>query len=107
MFQLQKMGKGDGGKSSDLTGCLISAAWSGDVEQAGRKLEFDLAWTTKDKAWTNPTLELGDKVQLSFTDEKTQKSFPLFEGTIFARSRESASSTMHFTAFDDIIYLAK
>ena len=107
MFQLQKMGKGDGGKSSDLTGCLISAVWSGDVEQAGRKLEFDLAWTTKDKAWTNPALELGDKVQLSFTDEKTQKSFPLFEGTIFARSRESASSTMHFTAFDAIIYLAK
>lgn len=72
MFQLQKINKQTNTdaaqteeqkkpENTDLTGWLISATWSGDVEQAGRKLEFDLAYTTRDKAWQNPELELGMK----------------------------------------------
>ena len=38
----------------DLTPWIISYEWSGDLEQAGRKLNFKTAYTTKDKAWTNP-----------------------------------------------------
>lgn len=118
MFQLQKINKKENTASAqpaennqpentDLTGWLISATWSGDVEQAGRKLEFDLAYTTRDKAWQNPGLELGDEVLFIHIDDKTQQTFHLFQGRIFGRSRESGSSVMHFTAFDNIVYLAK
>lgn len=94
-------------ENTDLSEWMISVTWSGDVEQAGRKLEFDLAYTTRDKAWQNPDLELGDEVLFTSMDEASQKTFRLFQGRIFARSRESGSSVMHFTAFDNIVYLAK
>lgn len=118
MFQLQRINKQtntedaqtEGQKkpeNADLTGWLICATWSGDVEQAGRRLEFDLAYTTRDKSWQNPELELGDEVLFIHIDDKTQQTFHLFQGRIFGRSRESGSSVMHFTAFDNIVYLAK
>lgn len=118
MFQLVKINKQDTEtrqdgkeneqpKNTDLSVYVISYTWSGDVEQAGRKLEFDIAYTTKDKDWTNAVLELGDEVQFSFLDDKTQETFPVFRGRIFSRSRDSESYTMHFVAFDNIIYLAK
>ena len=118
MFQLVKINKQDTEtrqdgkkneqpKHTDLSVYVISYTWSGDVEQAGRKLEFDIAYTTKDKDWTNAVLELGDEVQFSFLDDKTQETFPVFQGRIFSRSRDSESYTMHFVAFDNIIYLAK
>ena len=118
MFQLQKINQQTSTdaaqteeqkkpENTDLTGWLISATWSGDVEQAGRKLEFDLAYTTRDKAWQNPELELGDEVLLQCIDDTSQQTFHLFQGRIFGRSRESGSSVMHFTAFDNIVYLAK
>ena len=106
MFQLQKTTQSDG-ETLDLSMYLVLAEWSGDVEQAGRKLEFDLAYTAKDKAWSNPSLELGEKIEFSFTDDKTKQKYVLFTGTVFSRSRESGSNVMHFAAFDDIIYLAK
>lgn len=120
MFQLVKINKESGTssqkqdaqqneqlKNTDLSVYVISYTWSGDVEQAGRKLEFDIAYTTKDKDWTNAILELGDEVQFSFLDDKTQETFPVFQGRIFSRSRDSESYTMRFVAFDNIIYLAK
>lgn len=94
-------------KDTDLSPYMLNLHWSGDVEQAGRKLEFDLAYTTKDKAWTNVELELGDEVTLTYTDDESQKAYPIFQGRIFSRSRDSESYLMHFVAFDGIIYLAK
>lgn len=120
MFQLVKINKESGASSqkqetqqndqpkhTDLSVYVISYTWSGDVEQAGRKLEFDIAYTTKDKDWTNAVLELGDEVQFSFLDDKTQETYLVFRGRIFSRSRDSESYTMRFVAFDNIIYLAK
>lgn len=118
MFQLQRINKKtntedaqtEGQKkpeNADLTGWLICATWSGDVEQAGRRLEFDLSYTTRDKSWQNPELELGDEVLFIHIDDKTQQTVHLFQGRIFGRSRESGSSVMRFTAFDNIVYLAK
>lgn len=109
MFQLRKVNQStdENAKAADLTPYAMGYTWSGDVEQAGRKLEFDLAYTTKDEAWTNPQLELGDEVQFVYTDDKSQKNTTLFQGRIFSRSRASESYAMHFVAFDNIIYLAK
>ncbi len=114
MFQLAKINKADTEnqqadkpQNTDLSAYALSYTWSGDVEQAGRKLEFDIAYTTKDKDWTNAVLELGDEVCFSYTDEVTQETYPVFQGRIFSRSRDSESYTMCFVAFDNIIYLAK
>ena len=114
MFQLAKINKADTEnqqadkpQNTDLSAYALSYTWSGDVEQAGRKLEFDIAYTTKDKDWTNAVLELGDEVCFSYTDEVTQETYPVFQGRIFSRSRDSESYAMRFVAFDNIIYLAK
>lgn len=114
MFQLAKINKADTEnqqadkpQNTDLSAYVLSYTWSGDVEQAGRKLEFDIAYTTKDKDWTNVVLELGDEVCFSYTDDVTQETFPVFQGRIFSRSRDSESYAMRFVAFDNIIYLAK
>lgn len=114
MFQLAKINKTDTAnqqvdksQNTDLSDYVLSYTWSGDVEQAGRKLEFDVAYTTRDKDWTNAVLELGDEVCFSYIDDGTQETFPIFQGRIFSRSRDSESYTMRFVAFDSIIYLAK
>lgn len=114
MFQLAKINKADTEnqqadkpQNTDLSAYALSYTWSGDVEQAGRKLEFDIAYTTKDKDWTNAVLEMGDEVCFSYTDEVTQETYPVFQGRIFSRSRDSESYSMRFVAFDNIIYLAK
>ena len=96
MFQLVKINKQDTEtrqdgkkneqpKNTDLSVYVISYTWSGDVEQAGRKLEFDIAYTTKDKDWTNAVLELGDEVQFSFLDDKTRDDAGPFCGVQFHR----------------------
>ena len=91
----------------DLTPWIISYEWSGDLEQAGRKLNFKTAYTTKDKAWTNPTVKLGDEVMLYCIDPTAGGQFDLFHGKIFMQSRESSSYEMEFVAYDKLIYLAK
>lgn len=101
MFQLQRINKKsntedaqtEGQKkpeNADLTGWLICATWSGDVEQAGRRLEFDLAYTTRDKSWQNPELELGDEVLFIHIDDKTQQTVHLFQGRILAAAGRAA-----------------
>lgn len=91
----------------DLTPWIISYEWSGDLEQAGRKLNFKIAYTTKDQAWTNPTVNLGDEVMLYCIDPTAGGQFDLFHGKIFMQSRESSSYEMEFVAYDKLIYLAK
>ena len=58
----------------DLTPWIISYEWSGDLEQAGRKLNFKIAYTTKDNAWTNPTVKLGDEIMLYCIDQRQAAS---------------------------------
>jgi hypothetical protein len=101
MFQLQKINKqintdaaqtGEQKKpeNKDLTGWLISTTWSGDVEQAGRKLEFDLAYTTRDKAWQNPELELGDEVLLPVSTIRRSKLSTFFRDAFLAAAGRAA-----------------
>ena len=91
----------------DLTPWIIFYEWSGDLEQAGRKLNFKIAYTTKDNAWMNPAINLGDEVMLYCIDPTAGGQFDLFHGKIFMQSRESSSYEMEFVAYDKLIYLAK
>ena len=104
MFELK-----DVTKNKDITPFLTELTWSGDLNQAGRKLSFGIAYTTdkKDKSWKNLTLELGDRVELIYTDDKTKQQYKIFYGPIFLQNRNSESFTMQFCAYDNLIYLAK
>lgn len=91
----------------DVSNYVINVSWGGSLQEAGRKLEFSIAYTTLDKAFVNAQISLGDRVELSVVDEKTKKAVPVFNGVVFMQSRNSYTYTMDFVAYDNLIYLAK
>lgn len=93
----------------DISNYIIKATWSGDSDQAARKLEFTIAYNMpdKDKAFMPLDLKVGGFIYLFYRETDTADEVELFEGRIFYRKRSSDSYTFEFTCFDDLIYLAK
>ena len=85
----------------DISPYVISLEWSGDLEQAGRQLNFKLAYTPKDPQWVNARVAVGDRVAVS------ADMTPIFSGVVFMVSRDSSAYTMEFVAYDKLIYYAK
>jgi len=108
MFYLEKL---DGNTKTDLSNYVISYDWSGDLGQAGRKLNFTLAYTNakKDKRWINSVVRMGDTVHFYYVDEESEKKqqYDLFTGRVFMHSRNSESYTAEYVAYDNLIYLSK
>ena len=96
-------------KDIDITSYVTEIKWSGDLNQAGRKLNFTIAYTTnaKDSVWKNADISLGDRINLYYIDATSQEQFCIFSGKVFLQSRNSESYTMEFVAYDNLIYLAK
>lgn len=93
----------------DITNYIEKYTWSGDESQAGRKLEFSIAFNTPMKEKTFPIidLKLGGSIQLAYTEDTSQSEMDIFVGRIFFRKRSTDGYTFQFTAYDDAIYLAK
>lgn len=91
----------------DISNYVIQATWSGDTDQAARKLEFTIAYNTaeKDAAFVPLNLLLGGIIEASDVDEAIET--PIFIGRIFFRKRASDSFTFEFTCYDNMVYLAK
>lgn len=91
----------------DISNYVIQATWSGDTDQAARKLEFTIAYNTaeKDVAFVPLNLLLGGIIEASDVDEAIET--PIFIGRIFFRKRASDSFTFEFTCYDNMVYLAK
>lgn len=91
----------------DISNYVIQATWSGDTDQAARKLEFTIAYNTaeKDAAFVPLNLLLGGIIEASDVDEAIET--PIFIGRIFFRKRASDSFTFDFTCYDNMVYLAK
>lgn len=91
----------------DISNYVIHVTWSGDTDQAARKLEFTIAYNTaeKDAAFVQLNLLLGGTIEASDIDETTET--PIFIGRIFFRKRASDSFTFEFTCYDTMVYLAK
>lgn len=89
----------------DLSPYVVSMDWSGSLDQAGRKLNFTIAYTKKDLSWTNANVNLGDDIEL--TCQNDTGIYKIFAGKIFMQSRNSESYTMEFVAYDHLIYLSK
>lgn len=91
----------------DISNYVIQATWSGDTDQAARKIEFTIAYNTaeKDAAFVPLNLQLGGVIEASDVDEAIET--PIFIGRIFFRKRASDSFTFEFTCYDNMVYLAK
>ena len=100
-----------GGKiiGKDITSYVTHVTWSGDNEQAARKLEFQIAYNVpnKDKTFQALDLKLGGFVYLYYSESGTSGEMVLFQGRIFFRKRTTNTFTFEFTAYDDLIYVAK
>ena len=55
----------------DITNYVLKYAWSGDAEQAARKLEFSIAYNTptKDKVFVPLNLKVGGFIYLYWQDD--------------------------------------
>lgn len=93
----------------DITNFVTKWIWSGDSEQAARKLEFEIVYNTvdKDSAFTALDLKVGGFIYLSYAETDESEPVEIFEGRIFYRKRNSNTFTFSFTAYDDMVYLAK
>ena len=70
-------------------------AWSGDSQQAARKLEFSIAYNTpdKDKVFVPLDLKIGGFIYLFYREKDTDPEIELFQGRIFYRKRVTNSYT--------------
>lgn len=96
----------------DLTNYIISFTWSGDNQEAARKLEFTIAFNnvTKDSTFVNPHIEIGDTVTVKYIEEVSSlesKEITLFKGKVWVHNRNTQGYDKTFTAYDNLIYLAK
>ena len=93
----------------DITDYILKYEWSGDVSQAARKLEFSIAHNTqeKDSTFAPLNLILGGFITLAEKTEESTEETEFFTGRIFFRKRSTDGYTFEFTAYDDMIYLAK
>lgn len=93
----------------DITNYVQQYSWSGDSEQAARKLEFTIAYNTpdKDKAFIPLDLKVGGFIYLFYRETEAAQEIELFQGRIFYRKRVSDTYSFEFACFDDMIYLAK
>jgi hypothetical protein len=108
MFSFRHKSRGSG-ETKDISDYGSSCTWSGDTDQAARKIDFAIAYNTKDKGFVNQNMIVGDTVFIYWTDDDALDAQPIeiFRGIIFVRNRNTANFTMEFTAYDRLIYLAK
>lgn len=96
----------------DVTEYIISFTWSGDNNEAARKVEFSIAFNnvSKDSSFVNPKIELGSVVIVKYIESVSNldsKEITLFKGKIWIQNRDTSSFEKRFTAYDDLIFLAK
>lgn len=96
----------------DVTEYIISFTWSGDNNEAARKVEFNIAFNnvSKDSSFINPKIELGSVVIVKYIESVSDldsKEITLFKGKIWIQNRDTSSFEKRFTAYDDLIFLAK
>lgn len=96
------------GEVKDISDYVTTCTWSGDVDQAARKIDFSLAYSLKDTGFINQNIIVGDTVYVYFTDDALgAQPVEIFRGIVFARNRNTAEFTFEYTAYDQLIYLAK
>lgn len=93
----------------DISSYVRKVTWSGDSDQAARKLDFSIAYNTynKDKTFQPLNLKLGGFIYMFYQATAAEPEMEVFQGRIFYRKRTSGSYSFDFTCYDDLIFLAK
>jgi hypothetical protein len=89
-------------ESHNITDIVTSATWSGNYNQAARKLEFSVAVSPTDRFLPQPFIGVGNMVKF-FTSDGVER----FRGYVFTKEKSSNGSEMEVTAYDGGIYLLK
>lgn len=97
------------GEIKDISDYVTTCTWSGDIDQAARKMDFSIAYNTKDISFINQNIIVGDTIYIFYTDENIDgaEAVEIFRGIVFYRNRSTANFTFEYTAYDRLIYLAK
>lgn len=93
------------GTAWDITEVFQSVAWSGDYQQAARKVELTLAWSDTDPDFPREVIGGIDNGEMLFL--YSDAGDELFQGYVFSVSKALGSTTRTFTAYDGLIYLVK
>ena len=93
------------GSAWDITEVMGSVVWSGDYQQAARKLELSLLWSDTDPDFPREVISGIDNGEMLFLYDDDGKE--LFQGYLFSLSKTLGSTERSFTAYDGLIYLLK
>lgn len=85
----------------DITEIVTTINWSGDEQQASRKLDFGIAVSANDYYLPKIKINLGDHI-IVIENEKE-----IFRGFVFFKEKSINSNEMKITAYDGLIYLLK
>lgn len=85
-----------------MTLLLQRCVWSGDYREAARRLEAEVAVSSKDALLPPVAIALGDMITLAGDD-----GAELFRGFVFRKSKALGGNALSLTAYDGLIYLIK
>ncbi|MGB9813536.1 MAG: XkdQ/YqbQ family protein [Thermovenabulum sp.] len=88
--------------TKDITQLITKITWSGDYQQAARKLETNVAVSPTDYYLPKIYIALGNMLKL-LTDDGIE----LFQGYVFYKEKSISNNEMRITAYDGLIYLLK
>jgi hypothetical protein len=92
----------ESGKRTDITKLVTEITWSGDTNQAARRLEIEMIAPSSDRNIPKVKIEMGKMLLLSDDNRKE-----LFSGYIFSQSLTRSSSSINILAYDGLVYLLK
>lgn len=90
------------GIQSVLTPLVQKMTWSGDYQEAARRLELDLTVSPSDYFLPETIVSLADMLLL-YDDHDNE----LFRGYVFKKSKSLSGSAVTLSAYDGMIYLIK
>lgn len=90
------------GEPTEITALCSSIQWSGDAQQAARKLDLEIVDSAYDKNIPHVDITLGSRMRLLDKNDRE-----LFQGFVFMRERDFSSQTTKILCYDGMIYLTK
>lgn len=86
----------------DITDLISTINWSGDYQQAARKLELSITVSPSDLYLPRMHIGLGNMLRLH-----DDNNVEIFRGYVFSKDKSHQGDTMSVTAYDGLIYLIK
>lgn len=89
------------GSKQDITETIGGITWSGEYQQAARKLDIEVLYAVNDKNQPTVIPDIGDIVSMSYNGSEQ------FRGVVWSRDLSSKEQFIKITCFDALIYLTK